>query len=88
VGLTSEHKPLTATDARRELVRDIQEFLDSTRDQSIGLDRIAHEFIPVAKHVDANVSRREGESIMNYQARQRVRRASLRLKKPGIAAHK
>jgi hypothetical protein len=60
VGLTSEHVPLTAADARRELVRDIQEFLDSTLNQSIGLERIAHEFMPVAKHVDADVSRRYG----------------------------
>jgi AraC-like DNA-binding protein len=83
-GLTPEHVPLTAVDARRELVKDIQTFLDSTLDQSISLDRIAYEFGLSRRTLTRMFRDVTGESIVDYQSRQRVRHASLLLQTPGV----
>jgi AraC-like DNA-binding protein len=81
-GLTSGYLPLTPADARRELVKDIRAFLDSTLDQSIGLDRIAYEF-GLSRRTLTRVFRDvTGESVVDYQSRQRVRHASMLLQSP------
>jgi AraC-like DNA-binding protein len=83
-GLTSNHVPLSAADARHELVRDIQKFLDSTLDQMIELDRIAYEFALSRRTLTRMFRDVAGESIIEYQSRQRVRHASLLLQTPGM----
>jgi AraC-like DNA-binding protein len=83
-GLTSEHVPLSAAEARRELVKDIQMFLESTLDQSIGLDRIAYEFGLSRRTLTRMFRDVAGESIVDYQSRQRVRHAALLLQAPGM----
>lgn len=83
-GLTSEHVPLSAAEARRELVKDIQAFLNSTLDQSIGLDRIAYEFGLSRRTLTRMFRDVAGESIVDYQSRQRVRHAALLLQAPGM----
>ncbi|RQR24550.1 AraC family transcriptional regulator [Burkholderia sp. Bp9143] len=83
-GLSSGHLPLTPADARRELVKDIRAFLDSTLDQSIGLDRVAYEFGLSRRTLTRMFRDVTGESIVDYQSRQRVRHASLLLQSPGM----
>ncbi|MFL9891807.1 helix-turn-helix domain-containing protein [Paraburkholderia sp. RL17-381-BIF-C] len=75
---------MTAVDARRELVKDIQTFLDSTLDQSISLDRIAYEFGLPRRTLTRMFRDVTGESIVDYQSQQRVRHASLLLQTPGV----
>jgi transcriptional regulator GlxA family with amidase domain len=65
-------------------VKDIQTFLDSTLDQSISLDRIAYEFGLSRRTLTRMFRDVTGESIVDYQSRQRVRHASLLLQTPGV----
>nr|WP_276536002.1 helix-turn-helix transcriptional regulator [Burkholderia multivorans] len=82
-GLTARYVPQTAADTRDELVRDIQQFLDATLDQPITLDRIAYEFGVSRRTLTRLFRDATGESIVEYQSRQRVRQASLLLQTPG-----
>lgn len=82
-GLTAKYVPQTAADTRDELVRDIQQFLDATLDQPITLDRIAYEFGVSRRTLTRLFRDATGESIVEYQSRQRVRQASLLLQTPG-----
>jgi AraC-like DNA-binding protein len=83
-GLVSEHMPLSAEQGRRALVKDIQAYLDSTLDHSIGLDRIAYEFCLSRRTLTRMFRDVVGESIVDYQSRQRVRHAALLLQAPGM----
>lgn len=83
-GLTSDRVPPSSADARSELVRDIQLFLDSTLDQIIELDRIAYEFAVSRRTLTRMFRDVTGESIIEYQSRQRVHQASLLLQTPGM----
>jgi AraC-like DNA-binding protein len=83
-GLTAAHASLSATEARQQLVKEICAFLDSTLDQPMGLDRIAHEFGLSRRTLTRMFRDATGESIVEYQSRQRVRHAALLLEAPGM----
>jgi len=83
-GLIAGHLPLTPIDARRELVKDIRGFLDATLDQSMGLDRIAYEFGLSRRTLTRLFRDVTGESIVDYQSRQRVHHATQLLQSPGM----
>ncbi|EON10713.1 AraC family transcriptional regulator [Pandoraea sp. SD6-2] len=68
-GLIAGRLPLTPIDARRDLVKDIQGFLDATLDQSMGLDRIAYEFGLSRRTLTRLFRDVTGESIVDYQSR-------------------
>lgn len=87
-GLISDVLSLTRAEARRERVMDIQSFLDSTLDQAIGLERISHEFGLSQRTLTRMFREVTGESIVEYQSRQRVRHASLLLQSPGMSVVK
>jgi hypothetical protein len=59
-GLTSERVPVTAANARRELVRDIQAFLDATLDQSIGLEGLSIAAARVSRVASVANARHDG----------------------------
>ncbi|MDR7009352.1 AraC family transcriptional regulator [Paraburkholderia strydomiana] len=83
-GLMVERAPLSAAQARRELVNDIQTYLDSTLDRSVGLDRIAYEFSLSRRTLTRMFREEVGNSIVEYQSRQRVRRAAVLLQAPDM----
>jgi AraC-like DNA-binding protein len=83
-GLTSAPVRLAPADARRELVKDICRFLDVTLDQPLGLDRIAYEFGMSRRTLTRVFRDVTGESVVDYQSRQRVHQASLLLQAPGV----
>lgn len=82
-GLGAQHVSLGAAAARSDLVRNIQQFLDATIDQPVELDRIAYEFGVSRRTLTRLFRDATGESVVEYQSRQRVRRAALLLKIPG-----
>jgi AraC-like DNA-binding protein len=82
-GLTARCVMPTAADTRGELVRHIQQFLDTTLDQPTTLDRVAYEFGLSRRTLTRLFRDATGESIVEYQSRQRVHQASLLLQMPG-----
>jgi AraC-like DNA-binding protein len=82
-GLTSETIPQSADQVRLEVVKDIQAYLSATLDQNIGLDRIAYEFGLSRRTLTRMFRDVAGESIVDYQSRQRVHCAALLLQTPG-----
>ncbi|WP_109477539.1 AraC family transcriptional regulator [Paraburkholderia sp. C35] len=78
-GLASAALPAGGIDARRELVSDICSYLDATLDQPISLDRVANEFGTSRRTLTRTFRDVTGETIVDYQSRQRVRRAALLL---------
>jgi AraC-like DNA-binding protein len=82
--LTAEPAPSDLAAARRELVADIKAYVDATLDRPVGLDLIAYEFGLSRRTLTRLFRDSTGESVVEYQMRQRVRQASLLLRMPGV----
>jgi AraC-like DNA-binding protein len=72
-----------AADTRSELVEDIKAFLDATLAQRLDIDRIAHEFGLSRRSLTRMFRDMTGDSIVEYQSRQRVRQAAAMLRSSG-----
>jgi transcriptional regulator GlxA family with amidase domain len=81
-GLTTRPSRIGVADARRAMVEDIKAFLDATLAQRLDIDRIAYEFGLSRRSLTRTFREISGDSIVEYQSRQRVLRAATLLRLP------
>jgi AraC-like DNA-binding protein len=82
-GLAARPLPISAADARRELVEDIKAFLDATLAQRLDINRIAYEFGMSRRTLTRTFREQTGKSVVEYQSLRRVQYAATLLQSPG-----